>query len=154
MDLKLKDKIALITGASRGLGFATAKLLASEGARIAINSRSRGNLQKAATEIKASQQDAEPLLLAGDITQPSTPEEIIQQTVAHWGGLDILIANAGGQPSGKFENFTDEDWKAAFELSFLSQVRLIRAAIPFLKQSSCASVLTVTSFSVKQPIPN
>ena len=88
------------------------------------------------------------------ITQPSTPEEIIQQTVAHWGGLDILIANAGGPPSGKFENFTDEDWKAAFELSFLSQVRLIRAAIPFLKQSSCASVLTVTSFSVKQPIPN
>ena len=154
MDLKLTDKIALITGASRGLGFATAKLLASEGARIAINSRSTGNLQKAATEIKASQQDAEPLLLAGDITQPSTPEEIIQQTVAHWGGLDILIANAGGQPSGKFENFTDEDWKAAFELSFLSQVRLIRAAIPFLKQSSCASVLTVTSFSVKQPIPN
>ena len=74
--------------------------------------------------------------------------------VAHWGGLDILITNAGGPPAGKFESFDDETWQKAVELSFLSQVRLIRAALPHLRKSSAASVLTITSYSVKQPIPN
>jgi 3-oxoacyl-[acyl-carrier protein] reductase len=153
MDLQLKGKVALITGASRGLGFATAQLLAQEGVIVAINSRSELNLVKAATQIYKETQ-ADVLTITGDITEPETPAKIVNKVVSQRGGLDILIANAGGPSPGAFESFSDEDWQTAIELSFLSQVRLIRSAIPYLKLSSDASVLTITSISAKQPIAN
>lgn len=153
MDLKLKDKVALITGSSKGLGYATALKLAEEGARVAINSRNPEALQTAANQIR-QQTGAEVLALPGDVTQPDLPAHLVEQVLGHFGRLDLLVCNAGGPPSGKFESFTDEQWHQAVELSFLSQVRLIRAALPALRQSECASVLTITSYSVKQPIPN
>ena len=153
MDLGLKNKIALVTGASRGLGFATARLLAQEGARVAINGRNAEALEKAAAQITA-ETGTETLALAGDVVDPATPPRLMEEIKAAWGGLDLLVANAGGPPAGAFESFDDEVWQKAVELSFLSQVRLIRAALPLLKQSDCASVLTITSYSVKQPIPN
>ena len=153
MDLKLKDKIALVTGASRGLGYATAHTLAAEGAKIALNSRDPQKLSTAAQQI-ALETSADVHPLAGDVSQPNIPAHLIQQTAAHYGGLDILIANAGGPPTGPFESFDDDAWQKAVELCFLSQVRLIRAALPFLRKSSSAAVLTITSISVKQPVPN
>jgi 3-oxoacyl-[acyl-carrier protein] reductase len=153
MDLHLKDKIALVIGASRGLGYATAHLLAQEGARVAINSRDPENLNNAANQI-IKDTNAQVLALPGDISIPTFPAQLIQQLALTWGGLDILVANAGGPPPGSFESLDDAVWGKAVELSFLSQVRLIRAALPYLKKSSAASVLTVTSISVKQPIPN
>ena len=153
MDLRLKGKIALVTGASRGLGFAVAQSLAQEGARVALNSRSSGPLNAAAQRIH-TETGSETMALSGDLTDPLVPTQLIASTVARFNGLDILIANAGGPPPGSFESFTDEAWLKAIELSFLSQVRLIRAALPYLRQSIAASVLTVTSYSVKQPIPN
>jgi 3-oxoacyl-[acyl-carrier protein] reductase len=153
MDLKLKGKVVLVTGASRGLGFATARLLAEEGARVAINSRTSASLEKSAAQLR-SETGAEILAVPGDVTQPDIPAAIIRQIVDHFGGFDILIANAGGPPPGSFESFSDEDWQKAIDLSFMSQVRLIRAALPHLRKSTAASVLTVTSYSVKQPIPN
>ncbi|NPV86044.1 MAG: SDR family oxidoreductase [Anaerolineae bacterium] len=153
MDLKLKDKIALVTGASRGLGYATAHTLAAEGAKIALNSRDPQKLNKAAQQI-ALKTGADVYPLPGDVSHPNIPAQIIQQTVSHYGGLDILIANAGGPPTGPFETFDDDTWQKAVELCFLSQVRLIRAALPFLRKSSSAAVLTVTSIAVKQPVPN
>ncbi|HQN42534.1 MAG TPA: SDR family oxidoreductase [Anaerolineaceae bacterium] len=153
MDLGLKNKIALVTGASRGLGFATARLLAQEGARVAINGRNAAALEKAAAQI-AAETGAKTLALAGDMVDPATPARLMEKINEAWGGLDLLVANAGGPPAGTFESFDDEVWQKAVELSFLSQVRLIREALPLLKQSDCASVLTITSYSVKQPIPN
>ncbi len=152
MDLQLKGKRALVTGASRGLGFATAMGLAKEGARLAINSRSEASVQSAAEEIH-SQTGAEIFPISGDVADPVFPERLIEQTVKALGGLDILITNSGGPPSGKFESFNDQSWQNAVELNLLSHVRLIRAALPYLRKSQCASVLTVTSYSVKQPIP-
>lgn len=153
MDLHLKDKVALVTGASRGLGYATALQFAREGARVAINSRNRENVTESASRI-ATETGAVVYGFAGDIVSPEFSEELIKATVDQFGGLDILITNAGGPPSGSFESFSDEMWFKAFELSFLSQVRLIRAALPYLRKSSCPSVLTITSISVKQPVPN
>lgn len=153
MDLHLKNKTALITGASRGLGFAIAQLLAQEGSTVALNSRSVEHLQQAAQRIQ-SQSGQSPLILPGDITDPATPLNLMEQITKAWGGLDLLVCNAGGPPSGSFENFDDAAWQKAIELSFLSQVRLIRAALPWLRKSGSASVLTITSYSVKQPIPN
>ncbi len=151
MDLGLKGKIALLTGASRGLGLAAAEALAREGARIAINSRSPANLTEAAE--KLTRLGAEVLTLPGDVTEADTAQSLVDKTVRFFGGLDLLFTNSGGPPPGAFENISDAAWQEAVELAFLSHVRLIRAALPALRQSSSPAVLTVTSISVKQPIP-
>ena len=153
MDLQLNGKIALVTGSSRGLGYATALQLAREGARVAINSRDKNALETAAKQIR-SETRAEVLTVPGDVTDPAFPQELIRQVTSAWQGLDILITNAGGPRPGAFEKFTDQDWDHAVNLSFMSHVHLIRAALAMLKQSPAASVLTITSYSVKQPIPN
>jgi 3-oxoacyl-[acyl-carrier protein] reductase len=147
MDLQLKNKRALVTGASRGLGFATAKLLAAEGAKVAINSRDAAKLAAAAESIGA-------IAIAADLLGPDSPGKIVEEAVAKLGGLDILVCNAGGPPPGAFESFDEATWQKAIDLSFMSNVRLIKAALPNLRKSAAASVLTVTSYSVKQPIPN
>jgi 3-oxoacyl-[acyl-carrier protein] reductase len=153
MDLQLKGKVALVTGASRGLGYATAHLLAQEGARLIINSRNSEKLDEATRKIRR-ETGADILGQSGDLTNPSLPEELVRLASVSYGGLDILITNAGGPPSGSFESFDDTAWYKAFELSFMSHARLIRASLPLLRQSTCPSVLAVTSYSVKQPIPN
>lgn len=153
MELNLNGKVALITGASRGLGFAAAHALSMEGCKTAINSRNELKIVEAATKIQDETRQ-EVLPISGDVTNANDVIRIVQNTIEHYGKLDILITNAGGPPPGRFENLNDEDWGKAFELTFLSQVRLIRAALPYLRKSSAASVLTVTSYSVKQPIEN
>jgi 3-oxoacyl-[acyl-carrier protein] reductase len=153
MDLKLKDRIVLVTGASRGLGAATAEQLSSEGAKVIINSRDSMNLH--ATAARIQEKTSHPVTaIAGDVTTADFPAQLIAAVVQQFGGLDILITNAGGPPVGRFETFSDADWQRAFESNLMSHVRLIRAALPALEKSACASVLTITSSSVKQPIPN
>lgn len=153
MDLHLEGKIALVTGASQGLGYALALELSREGARVAINSRNLDKLQKAAQSINAETGN-EVLPFAADVTEPRAAVTLIDEVVNSFGGLDLLVTNAGGPPAGSFETFSDEDWDHAVNQNFLSQVRLIRAALPHLRNSEAASVLTVTSMSVKQPLPN
>jgi 3-oxoacyl-[acyl-carrier protein] reductase len=153
MDLQLKDKRALVTGASKGLGYATALGLAREGCRVAVNSRDETRLSAAARQISEATR-TKAIALPGDLSDPDVPERIVGEAARAFGGLDILITNAGGPPSGTFESFDEAAWQKAVDLSLLSHVRLIRAALPHLKQSPAASVLTVTSVSLKQPIPN
>ena len=153
MDLQLKGKTALVTGSSRGLGFAVALALAQEGANLTINSRHHEDALEAAHRIRTAT-GVKVLALAANVTDHSAAESLISQTVSYFGGLDILITNAGGPPAGSFESFDDDTWQNAVEASLLSHVRLIRAALPYLRRSCTASVLTLTSYSVKQPIPN
>lgn len=153
MDLQLKNKVVLVTGASRGLGYATALALAREGCRVVINSRSEENAKAAAMKI-AADTGASVTHLAGDVSDPSIPEKLVAQTVETFGGLDLLFTNAGGPPPGPFESFDEATWQESVDLSFMSHVRLIRTALPHLRISDAASVLTVTSMSVKQPIVN
>jgi 3-oxoacyl-[acyl-carrier protein] reductase len=153
MDLKLKDKCALVTGSSRGLGYATALQLAREGCKVAINGRDEGKVKAAAEKI-VNETGTQAYCLVGDVGDASKAEALIKSTVEALGGLDILITNAGGPPAGSFETFDEAAWQQAVDTSFLSHVRLIRAALPHLRKSSAASVLTVTSFTVKQPLAN
>jgi 3-oxoacyl-[acyl-carrier protein] reductase len=153
MDLNLKGKRALVTGSSRGLGYATALGLAREGCRVAINSRDESKATVAAQAI-AKETNMNVIGLAGDVSDPDVPARLVGDAARAFGGLDILVCNAGGPPAGAFDSFDEAAWQKAIDLSFMSHVRLIQAALPFLKQSKAASVLTVTSYSVKQPIPN
>jgi 3-oxoacyl-[acyl-carrier protein] reductase len=152
MDLGLQGKIALLTGASRGLGFATAQVLAQEGVKIAINARDEARLSAAGDAL--TKIGAQVISLPGDVTDPETPEKLVGATIAILGGLDLLFTNAGGPPPAPFEKISEATWQDSIELSFMSHVRLIQAALPELKRSEVPSVLTVTSISVKQPIPN
>jgi 3-oxoacyl-[acyl-carrier protein] reductase len=153
MDLGLKDKRALVTGASRGLGYAVAKTLAAEGCLVAINSRSVEKINISAEQL-AKETRARVFGLAGDVGEPGVPEELVRTAAEKLAGLDILVCNAGGPPPGAFDSFDEATWEKAINLSFMSHVRLIKAALPYLRKSRAASVLTVTSYSVKQPIPN
>jgi len=153
MDLGLKGKVALIAGAGRGLGAATARQLAQEGARVAINDRDVATLQ-ATVEAIARETGAQGLALPGDISDPLVPSRLVEETVRGLGGLEILITNSGGPPPGRFEDFDDSTWQNAVNLLLMSAVRLIRAALPHLRKSKAPAVLTITSFSIKQPIPN
>lgn len=152
MDLQLKGKRALVTGASRGLGYAAALGLAGEGCHVALNSRNIDNATQAAKNI--TQKTGSPAVpIPGDVSQARDVEKMVEQAVTTLGGLDMLVTNSGGPPAGKFESFDDTAWLSAIELIFMSHMRLIRAALPYLRQSKAASVLTITSYSVKQPIP-
>ena len=153
MDLQLQDKRAFIAGSSRGLGFATALVLAREGCKVAVNSREKENAKAAAEKI-TRETGTRAYGLAGDVSDAEAADELIQSAVEALGGLDILITNAGGPPAGSFEVFDDATWQKAVDTSFLSHVRLIRAALPHLRKSPSPSVLTMTSYTVKQPIPN
>ena len=153
MDLGLKDKRALITGASRGLGYATALALAKEGCKVAINSRDELKVKAAAEKI-TKETGAQVIALAGDVTDTSVPEKLVKAALETLGGLDILITNAGGPPAGAFESFDEATWQKAIDMSFMSHVRLIRSALPHLRKSSAPSVLTMTSSTVKQPMAN
>jgi 3-oxoacyl-[acyl-carrier protein] reductase len=153
MDLQLKELRALVTGSSRGLGYAVALCLAREGCQVAINSRDESKVATAA-QVIAGETGARVICLAGDVADPDLPERLVGEAARAFGGLDILITNAGGPPSGAFESFNESAWQKAIDLCLMSHVRLIRAALPHLRQSNAASVLTVTSYSVKQPIPN
>ncbi|NTU55692.1 MAG: SDR family NAD(P)-dependent oxidoreductase, partial [Anaerolineales bacterium] len=153
MDLGLKNKRALVTGSSRGLGYAAASLLAKEGCKVAINGRD-GEKIKATAEKLALESGTQVIGLAGDVSDASIPEKLIRQTVESLGGLDILITNASGPVPGSIEALDEAAWQKGIDLSLMAHVRLIKAALPHLRRSDSASVLTITSYSVKQPIPN
>jgi 3-oxoacyl-[acyl-carrier protein] reductase len=153
MDLQLKNKRALVAGSSKGLGYAIAKLLAIEGCRVAMNGRDPQTLYPACQRL-ISETNADVIAVAGDVAQPEVPAYLVEQTIKSFGGLDFLVTNSGGPPSGKFEALDDTTWQKAVDGSFLSHVRLIRAALPYLRESSHASVVTLTTYALKQPIPN
>ena len=153
MDLKLKDKRALVTGASRGLGYAAVLALAKEGCKVAINGRDEAKIKSVAEKL-SRETGTQVVGLAGDVSQLDMPKKLIQQTVDAFGGLDILITNAGGPPPGSIDSLDEAAWQKGVDLCLMLHVRLIKAALPHLRKSDAASVLTVTSMSVKQPIAN
>ncbi len=150
MDLGLKDKVALITAASQGLGKAAAMAFAHEGARVAICSRSE-KIEAAARDIE-EQTGAQVLALRADVTNQEDIERLVQATLERFGGIDILILNAGGPPPGGFLDLKPEDWEAAVQLTLMSAVRLCYAVLPHMLERGSGSVVATQSYSVKQPI--
>jgi 3-oxoacyl-[acyl-carrier protein] reductase len=151
MDLGLRDKVALVVAASKGMGKACALGLAAEGARVAMCARGEAALNDAAAEVKRKT-GAEVLAVPADVSRVEDIRRVVASVTEAWGGIDVLLANAGGPPPGPFEQMTDEQWMSAFEQVHLSTVRLIRGVIPHMKQSRWGRILTIQSSSVKQPV--
>ncbi|MEC4811737.1 MAG: SDR family oxidoreductase [Scytonema sp. PMC 1069.18] len=152
MDLQLSGKIALVTAASKGLGKATARQFAREGAKVAICARSE-LVEKTAADIE-NETGAEVLAIRADVTQQKDVEHLMNATVQKFGGLDILVTNTGGPSAGNFDDVNLTDWEDSVHLILLSAVRLIKLALPHLRKSFSPAILTITSSTTKQPAPN
>lgn len=149
MDLGLKGKVALVAASSKGLGYGVAQALARDGAKVSMCSRNGLEITEAATKL-AGETGAETLCATCDMSKAESINEWVDETVSRWGAIDAVLVNAGGPPAGAFKDFSDEQWTAAFELTLMSTVRLIRAALPHMKNGG--SILTITSSSVQEPI--
>ncbi|MBI4590212.1 MAG: SDR family oxidoreductase [Candidatus Rokubacteria bacterium] len=151
MDLGLTGKVAIVAAASKGMGKACAWGLAAEGARVTMCARTEADLAAAAIEIREKTK-AEVLAVPADVTRPADIKRVVAKTVEAFGGVDILVANAGGPPPGGFDQMSDEQWQAAFELNLLSTIRFIREVLPYMRKKRWGRILNIQSSSVKQPI--
>jgi len=143
MDLNLKDKVVVVTGSSRGLGRFIAEGLAAEGCRLAICARSAGKLEEAARGMRAA--GAEVLTMPTDLTVPGSPEALIGLTIDHFGRIDCLVNNVGGNRRGNFVDTTDSDWQAVLELNLNVHLRCARKAVPSMMQNGGGAILFIAS---------
>jgi 3-oxoacyl-[acyl-carrier protein] reductase len=149
MDLGLKDKVALVAAAGQGLGYGTARVLAREGACVSICSHLEGEIQSAAARL-VDETGGRVLATVCDVRDLAAICAWVDKTVNEWGRIDALFINAGGPPAGYFKEIKDDQWAAAFELTLMSAVRMIRAALPHMPAGS--AIVASTSSSVREPI--
>ncbi len=151
MDLQLKGKVMLVAASSSGLGYGIAEQAAAEGATVYIGSRRAEAVSDAAERIAESTGN-KPHGGVLDASDPNSISAWVQNAIDRFGRVDGLLVNAGGPPAGGFDDFDDDAWQDAFELTLMSSVRMIRAVLPQMKKQRSGSILTITSSSVKEPI--
>lgn len=149
MNLGLSGKVALVAGASRGLGFAVARTLAGEGARLSIASRDESAITAAAASI-----GGDVLATPLDVRSADGIQRWTDATIQKFGGIDLLFTNSGGPPAGPVLSFDDAAWQDAANLLLLSTWRMVRAAVPSMQSRGGGAILVSTSSSVKEPISN
>ncbi|MBI4234291.1 MAG: SDR family oxidoreductase [Chloroflexi bacterium] len=153
MDLSIRGKVAVIGGASQGIGRACAFGLAQEGVNLAICARTRDAVEETARSIRqASGVDVLPL--AGDLSQYETIQRLVKEAVGRFGRLDILVGNVGGPPAGRAETTGEEAWSLAVNQTLLFFVRMAREALPHMRRQGWGRIINILSISVKQPIDN
>lgn len=152
MDLGIRNKVALITAASRGLGFYSAMALGIEGVKVVINSRDAGHLAAAASEL--SQLDIEVTAIKGDICDKETPARLVEATMEKYGSIDIVVANANGPRPVRSLDVTDEDILNAVNNNMLATVRLFQNSLKFMKVTGFGRLISISSYSIEQAIPN
>jgi 3-oxoacyl-[acyl-carrier protein] reductase len=152
MDLGLKGKVAMVAGASRGLGFAVADALALEGAHVSIASSNESSISQAGARL--STYGGGVLATAIDVRDAGQIASWIDRTAERFGGVDLLFTNSGGPPAGAALSFDDGAWQNTIELLFFSALRMIRGVVPLMQKRGGGAVLVSTSSSVKEPIAN
>jgi len=150
LDLGLKNRVAIVTGSSRGIGKAIAYGLAEEGAKVTICARNEDALTEAAKEI-ASHTKAEVLPLRADLKNRKDSTSLVQGTVERFGRLDILVNNTGGPPPSLFLETSEEDWRSAVDSLLMSVIDCCSEAIPHMKEHKWGRIINMTSFAAKQP---
>jgi 3-oxoacyl-[acyl-carrier protein] reductase len=151
MDLQIEGKVFMVAASSKGLGFGIARELAKNGAIVCIASRTKTEIENAA-EVLRKETGATVHTSVFDAANSESIKNWITEVETAFERIDGLVVNAGGPPPGNFDDFTDDDWLAAFNLTLMSAVRLIRGVLPAMRAGGGGSVLTVTSMSVKEPI--
>lgn len=147
----MDGKVALVSAASKGLGRASAMAMARRGAKLALCSRKSDEIAAAAREI-AEETGVDTWHCSADVSKADEIQAFVDGAVSHFGGVDVLVSNAGGPPPGNFSDFSDADWQSAFELSVMSAVRLVQAVLPHMKNRDGGRILFILSSSVREPI--
>lgn len=153
MDLELRGKVAIVGGASKGLGRACAQVLAEEGAKVAICSRTREDLERAGDELREAT-GGEVLAYPGDLERPETIAGMIQAVVDHFGRLDIMVNNSGGPPLARAATAGEELWETALQRSLLFFARMCRESLPHLRSQGSGRIINILASTVYQPIDN
>lgn len=148
MDLDLKDRVAVVTAASRGLGRAVAEALADEGVRTVLCARSQDELEEVASGLAADS-----VTVSGDLDNPALPDRLVEVALDRFGRLDIMVANNGGPPKGRAIEVSDDQLRAALDANLLVSVRLARAALGPMRSQRWGRICMIASGSVKQPMP-
>ncbi|HZU77743.1 MAG TPA: SDR family oxidoreductase [Dehalococcoidia bacterium] len=151
VDLGLAGRAAFVAASSKGMGFAVADAFAQEGADVAMCARNSETLRDAAERVRG--RGVRVSATAADLTDATQIATAVDRAVQELGRLDALVVNAGGPPRATFEELDDDRWQAGVDLTLMSAVRLVRAALPALRRSDAASICFIASWSVKQPIP-
>lgn len=151
MNLQLHDKVAVVLGASKGLGKGAALALAREGCRVAICARKAESLNKTAREIAAFSGN-EPLTAVADVGKSQDLEQFFNRVLEKWSGIDILVTNAGGPPVKAFADTRDDEWHTWFDITFMSVLRAVRLALPSMQKNRWGRIINITSVSVKAPV--
>jgi 3-oxoacyl-[acyl-carrier protein] reductase len=152
VDLKLKDKIAVVGGASQGIGFGIARQLAAEGTRVAITARREKDLIAAAQKI-AAETGAQVLPVQADCRQAADCARVVETVAAAFARIDILVNNDGAPPLGDIAGFDDVAWQKAMEQNFMYVTRMCRGVLPYMERAGGGSILNITAISAIQPIP-
>ena len=145
MDLGLKNRICLVTGSTAGIGLETARVLAAEGARVVVNGRDADRTEQARVESGAA------LALACDLTEPGAAEKLVTKTAQALGPVECLVNNVGEAYQVGFEELTDQQWDAMWQLNVMSYVRCIRAVLPAMKEAGAGTIVNVSSTAGKRP---
>jgi 3-oxoacyl-[acyl-carrier protein] reductase len=149
VDLGLTDTVAIVGGASSGMGRAIAHTLADEGCRVVVFAR-RADLLAEVADTIAAETGTEALAVPADATDPAALEHVVDRALERFGRLDVVVNNAGGPPAGSYEDFADDDWQRAYELTLASAIRLTRRALPALRRSGRGRIVNLTSSAVKE----
>jgi NAD(P)-dependent dehydrogenase (short-subunit alcohol dehydrogenase family) len=149
MDLELKDKAAIVTGGTQGIGRATALRLAKEGARVVIAARGKERLDAVAAEIRAA--GGAVAAVQADVGKVEDCKRLVAEALKAFGRIDILVNNAGTSSTGEFESVTDDTWQADLDLKLFAAIRLSRLAIPHMKKQGGGRIVNITTIGAKQP---
>ncbi|MBW6535646.1 MAG: SDR family oxidoreductase [Mariniphaga sp.] len=151
MDLQVEGKVFMVAASSKGLGFGIARELAKNGATVCLASRTKNEVEAAGQKLRA---ETKATIHASvfDAADAKSIENWVSEVAQAFERIDGLVVNAGGPPPGNFSDFTDENWQAAFNLTLMSAVRMIRGVLPHMRSGGGGSILTITSLSVKEPI--
>jgi 3-oxoacyl-[acyl-carrier protein] reductase len=153
MNLQVNGRVALVCGASKGMGRAIASALAGEGCRVAINARGADRLAETAAAIRRQHAPAEVLPVPADVSVPAEAAGLVERVRHALGSVDILVCNAGGPAAAPFADTPVESWQSALELNLLSTIHLCRAAVPIMRKRTWGRIVCLTSIAARQPLP-
>lgn len=153
MNTGLKNRSVIVAGSSKGIGRAAAELFAAEGAKVAMCSRDEKSVTAAGEEIR-KKSGAEIFAKAVDVTDEAAVRKFVDEVAARFGGVDVCVTNAGGPPAKLFKDTNSEEWRRAYEGNFMSIVYFAYAVLPLMQKKKWGRLITITSVSVKQPVPD